>query len=54
MDDLDECLITAQKLDMMQSRSALLLELSTLKQMPDKYRQVPPCSNKENWEVCAD
>ena len=37
MDDLDECLITAQKPDMMQSCSALLLELSLLMQMPDKY-----------------
>lgn len=53
MDDLDECLITAQKPDMMQSSSLLLLELSRHMQMPNKNRQVPPCSHA-NWEVCAD
>lgn len=43
MDDLDECLITAQKPDMMQSSSVFMLELSRLKHMPNKRRQVPPC-----------
>ncbi len=36
MDDLDECLITAQKPSMKHNSSVLLLELSILMQMPNK------------------